>query len=213
MSVNGLTGSVATSSAEVYNYTANKTTGESPAKATADVSAKSTAASEGVIYEHSADAKGAEQATEKKTYKQDSALVSKLKADAEARTQQLQDVVNKLISKQGQTFDIANGKNLKNVFANLEVDEETRAQAQKDIAEDGYWGVDQTSKRIFDFAMALTGGDLDKMEEMRGAFEKGFKQATSAWGDDLPDISQRTYGAVQSLFDDYAEQMKTQNGE
>ena len=48
------------------------------------------------------------------------------------------------------------------------------------------------------------------MEDMRKAFEKGFKQATNAWGDDLPEISQRTYGAVQSLFDNYAEQMKAE---
>ena len=45
------------------------------------------------------------------------------------------------------------------------------------------------------------------MEEMRGAFEKGFKQATGTWGKELPDISQRTYGAVQSLFDDYKNKM------
>ena len=45
---------------------------------------------------------------------------------------------------------------------------------------------------------------------MRKAFEKGFKQATNAWGDDLPDISQKTYGAVQSMFDDYANQFKTE---
>ena len=211
MSVNGITASVATSAPDAYKYEAPVVTGQSPVKGTTEVNAKSTAASEGVIYERSADAQVAKKAAETKTYKQDTGLVEKLKADAEARTQQLQDVVNKLISKQGVTFDIANGKNLKSVFDGLEVDAETKAQAQKDIAEDGYWGVKQTSERIFDFAQALTGGDPDKMEDMRKAFEKGFKQATGAWGEDLPEISQKTYGAVQQLFDDYKNQLENEN--
>ena len=89
------------------------------------------------------------------------------------------------------------------------MDPQTRAQAQADIAEDGYWGVKQTSQRIFDFAKALSGGDPDKMEDMRKAFEKGFKQATNAWGDELPSISQDTYAAVQKMFDDYANEQSS----
>ena len=217
MSVNGITGSVATvaSSSQVYNYEPNvkaktDSSGDEVAS-TSLVNKNAPAASNGVIYEHSTDVQAAKAAAENtKTYKQDTGLVSQLKADAEARSQQLMDIVNKLISKQGQTFDIANGKNLKSVFESLEVDPATQAQAKEDIAEDGYWGVKQTSERIFDFAKALTGGDPDKMEDMRKAFEKGFKQATSAWGDTLPDISQETYGAVQSLFDSYADQFKSE---
>lgn len=34
---------------------------------------------------------------------------------------------------------------------NFTVDAATKAQAQADIAEDGYWGVSQTSQRLFDF--------------------------------------------------------------
>ncbi len=209
MSVNGLTGSVATSSASAYNYTTSKPSGTVNQKTTEEVSAKSSAASEGVKFERSADVAAEKSAAEgKKTYKQDPKIIAQLKADAEARTQQLQNIVNQLFTKQGMTFDIANGNNLKQMFEGIEVDAATKAQAQADIAEDGYWGVKQTSERIFDFAKALTGGDPDKMEDMRKAFEKGFKQATSAWGDELPEISQKTYGAVQSLFDEYANEMK-----
>ncbi len=208
MSVNGITGNVATvtSSAEAYTYSAKGKNGaESLKTSTAEVNPKSTAASEGVIYERSTDVAAEKKAaSETKTYRQDPELISKLKADAEQRTAQLQNIVNQLLSKQGTTFNIATGTNLKSVFEGLEVDPATKAQAQADIAEDGYWGVKQTSERIFDFAKALSGGDPDKMEEMRKAFEKGFKQATSAWGDELPQISQDTYAAVQKMFDDYA---------
>ncbi len=212
MSVNGLTGSVATvtSSSEAYSYASPKAASNSLKTSTEEVNAKSSAASEGVIFEHSTDALAEKKAaSDNKTYKQDPNLISKLKADAEARTSQLQNIVNELLSKQGKTFNIANGTNLKSAFEGLEVDPQTRAQAQADIGEDGYWGVKQTSQRIFDFAKALSGGDPDKMEDMRKAFEKGFKQATNAWGDELPSISQDTYAAVQKMFDDYANEQNS----
>ena len=86
---------------------------------------------------------------------------------------------------------------------NFTVDAATKAQAQEDISDDGYWGVKQTSQRLFDFASALAGDDEDKMREMQKAMEKGFKQATAAWGKDLPDISNKTLDAANKLFDEY----------
>lgn len=126
------------------------------------------------------------------------AIVAQLKAEAEKRQSQLLDIVRKSIGDQAFTFAKAN--NLKSVFENMNVDEDTILQAQKDIAEDGYWGVTQTSDRILDFAKALSGGDSSKAEELLDAFKKGYKQATKAWGDELPDISKRTYDAVVEKF-------------
>ena len=131
-------------------------------------------------------------------------LVNKLKADAEARTQQMRSLVEKLMSGQTNAYGKANNiwQFLKS--GNYTVDPATRLQAQADIAEDGYWGVEQTSSRIIDFANALTGGDPDKIEDMRAAFQKGYKQAEKTWGGSLPDISQRTYDAVMEKFDEMA---------
>ncbi|MCM1113684.1 MAG: hypothetical protein NC399_10580 [Muribaculum sp.] len=142
----------------------------------------------------------------KKTYTPDTNLVNKLKADADARTSQLRSLVEQLMSKQANTYGKAN-----NIWQFLKsgdytVDAATKAQAQADIAEDGYWGVNQTSDRIISFATALTGGDPDKIEEMREAFQKGYRQAEKTWGGNLPDISQRTYDAVMKKFDDLAAQ-------
>lgn len=78
-----------------------------------------------------------------------------------------------------------------------------RAQAQKDISEDGYYGVKQTSQRLFDFAQALAGDDVSKMKEMQKAMEKGFKQATKTWGRELPAICKETMNAANKLFEDY----------
>lgn len=75
------------------------------------------------------------------------------------------------------------------------------AQAKEDISEDGYWGVEQTSDRILDFAKALSGNDTSKAELLLNAFKDGYKAATKSWGDELPDISKRTYDAVLEKFE------------
>lgn len=152
------------------------------------------------VYEPSTDVKQTDTVTAKQ---KNEAIISKLKAETEARTQQLQQLVQQMISKQGNAYGQANDMWKFLASGKFTVDAQTKAQAQADIAEDGYWGVKQTSERIFDFAKALSGGDMDKMKEMQEAFEKGFKQATKTWGKELPQISQDTHDAVNKLFEDY----------
>ena len=133
------------------------------------------------------------------------ALVNQLKADAEQRQSQFLDIVRKTISGQAGAFGKANDDSIWRTLAsgNFTVDAATKAQAQKDIGEDGYWGVKQTSQRLFDFASARAGDDAEKMKKMQEAMEKGFKQATKSWGGKLPGISQDTLAAANKLFDDY----------
>lgn len=154
--------------------------------------------------------------TNKTNQKDNSAIVAKLKADADARVSSLKSLVEKLFTKQGETFawanasneDIMNDSSFWNAIrtGNFEVDDETVAQAQADIAEDGYWGVNQTSDRMVDFAKALTGGDSSKIEEMRDAIKKGFEEAKKLWGGELPEISQKTYDATMEKLDKWAEE-------
>lgn len=190
MSVNGINNVAASNAYQNYKATTKKETTET----------KNTAADTGVVYEPSKQA----EVKKAKTYTPNTELINKLKADAEARTSQLRSLVEKLIAGQGNAYGQANDIWKFLASGDFTVDAETKAQAQKDIAEDGYWGVEQTSDRIISFATALTGGDPDKIEEMRNAFIKGFKLATKAWGGELPDISQRTYDAVMQKFDQMA---------
>ncbi len=193
MNVNGVTSQPAGS----YSYTSAVT--EQPA---AEASSAAKTEESGVVYEPS---KESQTASAKKTYKPNTDLVNKLKADAEARTAQLRSLVEKMMTKQADAYGQANDMWSLLRSGKLSVDPATRAQAQADIAEDGYWGVKQTSQRILDFANALTGGDPDKLQDMRDAFEKGFKKAEKTWGGSLPDISQQTYKAVMDGFDKMAE--------
>lgn len=204
MGVNGVTGVNNT----YEDYQTSQTTAAK--KAEEQAKTETTAAEDkGVVYEPSKQT--AE--TAKKTYTPNTDLVAKMKADQQSRQQQLQSIVEKLLTKQGDTYNSANG--IWSILAggNLQVDAATQAQAKADIAEDGYWGVEKTSDRIVDFATALTGGDPDKIEEMREAFKKGYKQAEKTWGGQLPDISQKTYDAVMTKLDKLAEDagLTTQN--
>ncbi len=167
--------------------------------------------SSGVVYEPAKKEDAA--VTTKKTYTPNTDLIAKLKADADARTEQLRSIVQKLMTGQGDAYGKANDMWQFLSSGKFTVDAATKSQAQKDIAEDGYWGVKQTSDRIVDFAKALTGGDPSKIDEMRSAFEKGFKSATKTWGKDLPDISSQTYDAVMSKFDDWKKEATTADQE
>lgn len=197
MSVNGIT-----STSTAYEaYQASQ-----PVKTNTETAAANVTATEDVaaVYEPSKESETSK--SQSVNYAQNTELVNKLKADAEAHTQQLQNIVQQLMTKQGQTYNTANDIWKFLASGDFTVDAATKEQAQKDIAEDGYWGVEQTSDRIIDFAKALTGGDPSKIEDMREAFKKGYEQAEKTWGGELPEISKKTYDAVMEKFDKMAEE-------
>lgn len=160
----------------------------------------------GVIYEKS------EEAAKSTKYKPNAELIEKLKADMEAQKQSLLSMVQETISGQGNALAASDDIWRYLASGNFTVTEAAKKQAQDSIAEGGYWSVEKTSDRIIEMAKALTGGDPSKIEDMRSAFEKGFKEATKTWGKDLPGISNDTYDAVQKKFDKWAEEANTTAG-
>ncbi len=82
----------------------------------------------------------------------------------------------------------------------------TPQQASDLVADDGYWGVEKTSQRIFDFAIRVAGSDPSRLDKMKEAVMKGFSMAGKAFGGSLPDISQKTLDAVMTRFDDWAKE-------
>ena len=181
MSVNGITSANS-------SYTTPQTTAKTKAsQATNTADAKDI----GVVYETSS--KTDDKSNKIKDY---SSVVATMKKELSTKNEQLQNLVTKLLGKQAGKYT-----KLADLFKDIQADPATIEQAQKDIADDGYWGVEQTSDRIVDFAKALSGGDPAKADTMLEAFKKGFKAATKSWGKELPDISQRTYDAVLKKMD------------
>lgn len=160
-------------------------------------------ATEGAVYEKSEEKTGATYSINKMSKEDRAALVKQLKADQKERENQLVSIVEKMMGQQAQTNGIATDMWKFLAKGNYTVDAATKAQAQEDISEDGYWGVKQTSQRLFDFASALAGDDVEKMKDMQKAMEKGYKQAEKTWGGELPDISKKTLEAANKLFEDY----------
>jgi hypothetical protein len=201
MSVNGITSTV-----KSYNSdTAAKSTTDhsSRSEAKKDVTGSSDTA---VVYE-----KSDTSAEPKKIYQRDNETVKRLLAEAEERSQNLRNLVEKMLLKQGQTFNSSTDIYELLREGKVEVDAETKAQAQKDIAVDGYWGVDQTSERLVSFAKALTGGDPAKADEMIAAVKKGFEEATKTWGGELPGICKDTMDAAVSKLEKWRDSIKNEN--
>lgn len=191
MSVNGITSGNYDS--RTYGTQTTKTDKNTPA---ASAGTKSTSfTKDAAVYEASG--------TTTAKAKSNAAIVAQMKQDLAERTSKLTSIVSDMFLKQGKTFASSSDMIKALASGELKVDSATAAQAKEDISEDGYWGVKQTSDRIFDFAKALSGGDNDKMQKMLEAFKKGYEKATGAWGRELPSICKDTYDAVEKKFDEY----------
>ena len=192
-------------------YETNTVSGSDKKVSTKEISKTTAYSGVAATYEHASQSEGLVAAVNKKA--SNASIVAQLKADQETRMAQMQSLVTKMFSKQGITIGTADDMWKVLASGNFTADADTIAKAKEDISEDGYWGVKQTSDRIFDFAQALAGDDEEKMKAMKKAVEKGFKEATKTWGKELPDISKNTYNAVMDKFDKYFSSKKTDSTE
>ena len=174
------------------------------AKIGKDTEKKNTETVDNAITESAAAAYEKSDAAEKKQVaKYDAATIEKMKAEAELKTAQLRSLVEKMLLKQGQKFTT-----LADAFdmikdGTIEVDDETAAEAAKEVADDGYWGVEQTSERMFSFAKALAGNDPTKADSMLDALQKGYDEAAKQWGGELPEICQKTLEVTKKKLTDW----------
>jgi len=74
-------------------------------------------------------------------------------------------------------------------------------EAAKLVADDGFFGIEETSKRMAGFVINGAGGDEDKLRSGREGMLQGFKAAEITWGGKLPEISQKTMEAALELVD------------
>ncbi len=175
------------------------------AKEAAKEEVKSTDANDksaqGVTFEKS-DGYVAKKATydiNKKSASDRAAIVEQMKKASEDQRQSLINMVQKMMDTQAGKSKVANSSIISGT-----VTEEARRKAAEDISEDGYWGAKQTSQRLFDFASALAGDDVEKMKKMQEAMNKGIGQAAAKLGG-LNSLGQQTQDAANQLFKDYYE--------
>ena len=195
MSVQSIYNNVATAN---VNTTAKATDSKKEETTKAPAENKNGFDETAVVYEKSKETEAVKPNKNNKVDRE--AIIAQMKADTEARMAQMQELVRKMM--QGQGNALAQTDDIWSFLASGDytVTEAAKLQAQEDISENGYWGVEQTSQRILDFAKALSGGDVSKADLLLDAFKKGYKEATGAWGKELPEISKKTYEAVEEKF-------------
>jgi len=149
---------------------------------------------EALVYEKSA------------AYTPDATKVREMWSAHEAKVDSFRRLVETLFTKQGEKAGNAQGFGRGPLWRGpmVEISDEVRTAAQKEIEEGGYYSVDETAKRILNFAVALSGGDPGKVDLLRGAAMKGFAAAEKVWGGKMPEITQKTMEAVQNGFDEWA---------
>ncbi len=118
----------------------------------------------------------------------------------------LRELVTNMLKEQGIDFKVATGS------SEIDISSISQEEAQELVSEDGYFGVEQTSDRIVDLAIAAAGGDTSKLDAIKEGVEKGFNEALEIFGGQLPDISYDTYDAVMEKLDAWAAQTDGKEG-
>ncbi len=124
----------------------------------------------------------------------DKNAILKLKAESDKALDSLRRIVEELLIRQGKTVKLFKPDDV------VLVDEEAQLEAQALIGPEGDLGIEKTSQRIVDFAIALSGGDKTKLDTLRKAIDKGFKEAEKVLGE-LPEISRETYDRIMEKLD------------
>ena len=180
-------------------YDISKVNNKENVKAESTASTNKTNADTAVVYEKSDSLqKKATYEINKKSPSDRAAIVEQMKKAEDDNRQSLINMVREMMNTQSGKQKTADGFS---AFGGT-VTEEARKKAQEAISEDGYWGVKQTSQRLFDFASALAGDDVEKMKKMQDAMNKGINQAAAKLGG-LPSIGQQTQDAANNLFEEY----------
>ncbi len=128
----------------------------------------------------------------------DDNTIARLWEESNRAHEHLRELVIRLLERQGMSAE-----RLKQEGPEVKIDEEARTELEALLGPEGELGVEKTSDRIVDFAIALSGGDREKAALLKDAIQKGFDEAEKALGE-LPEISKQTHARVMEKFDAWA---------
>ena len=70
------------------------------------------------------------------------------------------------------------------------------------VSDKGFFGMENTAKRVADFVINGAGDDLEKLKAGKEGVINGFNQAQKLWGGKLPEISQKTQELLLKMIDE-----------
>lgn len=122
--------------------------------------------------------------------------IDAIKSAEQQRINSFNSMIQRMIGKQANLSTIS-----KNSFLNINITVQDIADAKAAISEGGEYSVNAVADRIMNMAIALSGGDESKIEELKAAVKKGFDEAEKQWGGALPSICGDTYTEIMNRFD------------
>ena len=79
----------------------------------------------------------------------------------------------------------------------------TQEEAKELVSKDGFFGIDNTAKRVADFVISGAHDDPEKLKAGRAGILQGLKDAEKAWGGELPEIAYKTQTKTLQMIDEY----------
>lgn len=79
----------------------------------------------------------------------------------------------------------------------------TQEEAKELVSDDGFFGVNQTAKRVFDFVIKGAEDNPELLKAGRQGVIEGLKDAEKEWGGKLPDIAYKTQAKTLQMLDEY----------
>lgn len=115
-----------------------------------------------------------------------------------------QEVLDFLSGKQNE-----GGMSLSNIgYEGKPITQLTPDEASKLIADDGFFGVTQTSDRVANFVFSFSGNDVELLQKGREGVVQGFEEANKLFGGELPEISYQTQERTLALIDEKINSLK-----
>ncbi|MFK2821986.1 hypothetical protein [Arcobacter sp. YIC-80] len=83
----------------------------------------------------------------------------------------------------------------------------TKDEAKQLLSKEGFFGSEETSKRLVKFVEDLTGNEPYALKETRKGIEDGFFEAQKLFKEELPDVSKETEFKTLDIIDKKIEEM------
>ena len=115
----------------------------------------------------------------------------------------LNDIFKKLQAKSSQTSLNYQKTEVSAHSHSVKIEGLTPEEATKLVSDEGFFGIDKTSKRVFDFVINGAKDNPELLKAGRDGVIQGLKDAEEEWGGKLPDIAYKTQNKTLQLIDEY----------
>ena len=125
----------------------------------------------------------------------------------------IDEIFKKLTAKANQSSLNYQKTEIKGHSHSVKIEGLTPKEAKELVSEDGFFGINQTAKRVFDFVIKRANDDPELLKAGREGVIQGLKDAEEEWGGKLPDIAYKTQAKTLAMLDEYMAKLGISNFE